>query len=85
MNAQEIENIIQMGPFLKPFGPIEEIAIPRGRKIGFAPKLIMHCKALKNRIAKPIVEMFTLGISTIVSASYGRIYTQAHSCFTISR
>ena len=49
---------------LTPFGPIEDVNIPRGRKGGFAPKVIERFKAFKIKIAKIVVEMFTLGIST---------------------
>lgn len=63
-NRKDYRNGAISKTILSVFGPIEEIAIPRGRKIGFAPKVIMHFKALKNKIARPIVEMFTLGIST---------------------
>lgn len=34
------------------------------RKAGFIPKLIIGFKALKNKIVRLVVEMFTLGIST---------------------
>jgi len=49
---------------LTPFGPIEDVNIPRGRKGGFVPKVIERFKAFKIKIAKIVVEMFTLGIST---------------------
>ena len=49
---------------LTPFGPIEDVNIPRGRKGGFVPKVIDRFKAFKKKIAKIVVEMFTLGIST---------------------
>jgi len=49
---------------LTPFGLIEDVNIPRGRKGGFVPKVIERFKAFKTKIAKIVVEMFTLGIST---------------------
>ena len=47
-----------------PFGLIEDVNIPRGRKGGFVPKVIDRFKAFKKKIAKIVEEMFTLGIST---------------------
>ena len=47
-----------------PFGIIEDVTIPRGRKGGFVPKVIERFEAFKTKIAKIVVEMFTLGIST---------------------
>ncbi|HEC93038.1 MAG TPA: hypothetical protein ENI51_08630 [Candidatus Atribacteria bacterium] len=49
---------------LTPFGPIEDVNIPRGRKGGFVSKTVERFKAFKIKIAKIVVEMFTLGIST---------------------
>ena len=43
---------------------VEDVNIPRGRKGGFVPKVIDRFKAFKKKIAKIVVEMFTLGIST---------------------
>ncbi|CAD7782271.1 MAG: Transposase, Mutator family [Candidatus Methanoperedenaceae archaeon GB50] len=53
-----------LGAFQTPFGIIEDVTIPRGRKGGFVPKVIERFEAFKTKIAKIVVEMFTLGIST---------------------
>ena len=47
-----------------PFGIIEDVTIPRGRKGGFVPKVLERFKVFKTKVAKIVVEMFTLGIST---------------------
>jgi len=39
-----------------PFGPIEDVNIPRGRKGGFVPTVIDRFKAFKKKIAKIVVE-----------------------------
>ena len=43
---------------------LEDVNILRGRKGGFFPKVIDRFRAFKKKIAKTVVEMFTLGIST---------------------
>ena len=39
---------------LTPFGLIEDVNIPRGRKGGFVPKVIERFKAFKTKIAKKL-------------------------------
>ena len=50
--------------FHSPFGLIEDVTISRGRKGNFVPKVIERFEAFKTKIAKIVVEMFTLGVST---------------------
>ena len=68
MSALKKEKTIRNGSLhktiLTPFGLIEDVNIPRGRKGGFVPKVIERFKTFKTKIAKIVVEMFTLGIST---------------------